>query len=206
MWVRFLAGAPVAAIVTIELFLMMHSLIADKDAAIDEDAQRTRIVLNQAVEDITPLPKRELLPADIAGIIAPPPAPRIAVIKTGAPTVPGVGIAGRIPALSVRDVDISRQDINFRVSDRDAQPLVRIPPLYPPRAAERGVEGDCLMVFDVGPDGTPYNIRIRNCSSDIFAAASLRAVEQWRYAPKIVKGQTVARTEVETLITYRFES
>lgn len=199
---RFLVSTPVAAVITFELFVFMHGLIADKAAAINEDVRHERIVLYQTVSDIEPVRDRDMTPADIGDVTEPPPAPRIAVAQTGAPSEASVAIIGRMPELSIKDIQIAREDINFRVSDRDAQPIVRIPPMYPPRAAERSLEGDCLMVFDVGPDGTPINIRAQACSNDTFRDASVRAVEQWRYSPKIIDGQTVARTGVETRITY----
>lgn len=199
---RILISAPLAAVITFELFVFMHGLIADKDAAIKDDVRRERIVLHQTITDIEPIKDRDFTPADLGEVIEPPPAPRVAVARTGKPSEASVSIMGRMPELSVGDVQIAREDINFRVSDRDAQPIVRIPPIYPPRAAERGLEGDCLMVFDVGPDGTPVNIQAKACSNDTFREASLRAVEQWRYSPKVIDGQTVARSGVETRISY----
>ena len=71
------------------------------------------------------------------------------------------------------------------------------------RAAERGVEGSCWVRFDVTPDGTPTNIDIFRCDSSLFERASVRAVERWRYNPKVEDGVPVARRGVETRFDFR---
>ena len=101
--------------------------------------------------------------------------------------------------------DSAGDQVSFDVSDRDAQPLVRIPPQYPPRAAERGLEGHCTMSFDVTPDGTPTNIVATECTSSLFERTSVRAVERWRYEPKIQEGTAVWRRGVVTRIDYQLE-
>ncbi len=95
---------------------------------------------------------------------------------------------------------IDRQSFKIRVGDRDAQPLVRIPPTMPTRA-ERS--GHCRLRFDVAPSGAPFNVMATHCSEKLFERDSIKSVQKWKYIPKIVDGQAVGRSGVETKVTFR---
>ena len=60
-----------------------------------------------------------------------------------------------------------------------------------------------MMQFDVTPDGTPTNIIALDCSSSLFERSSVRAVERWRYEPKIQNGNAVWRRGVQTRLDYQ---
>jgi len=90
--------------------------------------------------------------------------------------------------------------LKIAVSDRDAQPLVRIPPIMPPRAEK---SGHCRVRFDVSPEGAPFNVITTYCTSKVFDRASTKSVQKWKYNPKIVDGRPVSRTGVESKITFR---
>lgn len=201
IFLRFLIGIPLAAVVAILLFLLMRALIAMGELPINEEREATRIQINQEIEDVE-VRERDMTPDQVEQVEPPPPPPSIEKQVAQQPTESITNIGGNIPEFE--SPDISRDDMNFTVSDRDAQPLVRVAITYPPRAAERGTEGSCQMVFDVNPEGSPYNIQA-NCTDSVFERTSIRTVEQWKYAPKIVDGQPVARTGVQTTLTYEFE-
>ena len=95
---------------------------------------------------------------------------------------------------------IDRNSVNQNVSDRDAQPLVRIPPIMPTRADR---SGHCKVRFDVSPQGMPFNIEAISCSQTLFKRPSIRSVQNWKYDPKIVNGRTVSRSGVESKISFR---
>jgi protein TonB len=131
----------------------------------------------------------------------PPPPPQIERQRAEQPSEGLATVMGAIPEFEAPQ--LNSDSVNFSVSDRDAQPLVRIEPQYPMRAAERGVEGSCWVRFDVTPDGTPTNINIYQCDSSLFERASVRAVERWRYNPKVEDGVPVARRGVETRFDFQ---
>ena len=85
------------------------------------------------------------------------------------------------------------------VSDADAQPLVRIPPMFPLGADK---SGHCNVKFNISPDGTPYDVKIVSCSDDVFSRNTVKVVEKWKYRVKIIDGQAVGRRNVETKIRY----
>ncbi|MEM9015233.1 MAG: energy transducer TonB, partial [Pseudomonadota bacterium] len=86
--------------------------------------------------------------------------------------------------------------------DRDAQPLVRIPPQYPDRCRSSKVEY-VLVEFDVTPEGSVVNPRVVESSNRCFDRSSTRAVQRWKYAPKIVDGEPRPRQNVVTQFTYQ---
>ena len=87
--------------------------------------------------------------------------------------------------------------------DRDAQPLVRIPPQYPERCMQRASNKETVFVeFDVTPDGTTTNIRVVDTTNSCLNSAATKSVERWKYQPKIVENKAEWRRGVQTAITF----
>jgi len=82
------------------------------------------------------------------------------------------------------------------------RPLTVMPPVYPPRAAARGIEGYVLMQLTVATDGTTKDIRVLDSSSTLFEHAAVEAVEQYRYSPRIVNGQPIEVQGLRTRINF----
>lgn len=197
---RLLVGGPIAAFVTIALFVIMYNLIIPDAVEIEDAGDALRISINDEVAEVEAR-RRDTTIDDVDQVDPPPPPPQIERQAAEQPTEGLDTIVGQIPEFDAPQ--LASDSVSFSVSDRDAQPLVRIEPQYPVRAAERGVEGTCAVRFDVTPDGTPTNVQILTCSSSMFERSSIRAVERWRYNPKIEDGVPVARRGVETQFNYQ---
>jgi len=89
--------------------------------------------------------------------------------------------------------------------DRDAEPLVRIPPIVSHRALNGNFSGHCALTFDVSTTGTPENIRVGYCTRDYFKKSSIESLAKWKYNPAIRNGVAVPRANVQTQITYRIQ-
>jgi protein TonB len=87
-------------------------------------------------------------------------------------------------------------------ADRDAQPLIRIPPLMSRAALDGNKSGHCLLKFDVSKIGVPKNVRVGYCTDERFRDSSIRSLEKWKYNPAIRAGQAVERKDVVTNIRY----
>jgi protein TonB len=198
--IRLVGGIPIAAIVTIALFLLMTKLIfidaEPPELAVDD----LQISINDEVPDISAR-RRDTTIEDVQQVEPPPPPPQIDRQRAEQPTEGLATVMGAIPDFAAPQ--LNSDSVSFSVSDRDAQPLVRIEPQYPMRAAERGIEGSCTVRFDVQANGTPTNIRILTCDNSLFERAAERAVERWRYNPKVENGIPVARVNVETRFDFR---
>jgi protein TonB len=89
-------------------------------------------------------------------------------------------------------------------ADQGEIPIVRVEPIYPQRAVQRGIEGWVEVEFTVTEVGSISEPTIlRSHPSGIFDRAALRAIERWKYEPKIVDGQPVSRPGVRN--RFRFE-
>ena len=193
---RWLIFIPVAAIVTFFLFQVMMALIAG-DFQPQEKFAAANFEINPTVEDVKVL-KRETVIKEVKKVITPPPPPQIERQQATKPTEAIASVEGAIPEFEAPKID--RGSFKIAVSDRDAQPLVRIPGQMPQRAEK---SGHCRMRFDVSPEGTPFNIDAYSCTQSVFKRESIKATSKFKYNPKIVDGRAVAMTGVETKITYR---
>ncbi len=190
---RFYTVSPIAAIITMGLFLLMRFFISG-DIKLAEKQDIVRLDINPSIQELE-VHQREAKPERTKEVKPPPPPPTIEKQKVVQPQEGIASVTGSIPDFG--PPQMAHHNSVFVVSDRDAQPLVRIEPVYPLRAAERGLEGACEGVFDVSAEGKPYNVRVK-CSSSMFVRAATRAIEKWKYNPKIVDGKAVARRNVVT--------
>lgn len=200
--IRLLITVPIAGAITFVLFMLMQALIFTDEVLLEEADDELQISISEEIEEVQ-VRAREVNLDDVDQVEPPPPPPQIEREVADQPTEDMSTVMGDLPEFEAPE--LSGDNISFDVSDRDAQPMVRIPPQYPPRAAERGVEGSCTVTFDVTPDGTPTNISIVDCDSSLFERSTIRAVERWRYEPKVEGGTAVWRRGVVTRLDYNLE-
>ena len=82
----------------------------------------------------------------------------------------------------------------------DIIPLVRIPPRYPMRAANRRIEGHVTVEFTITKTGTVSDATVIDAKpSNIFNRAALEAIRKWKFKPKIVEGRAVEQRARQTL-------
>ena len=194
MIARFASTTPAAALITGGLFLGMIGLIRAEFTP-REVAENSDFTIAPVVEDIETIERSVVIDA-VERVVTPPPAPRIDIQTADAPDVPIATVGGAVPDFT--PVKIVSTNFAIVIPDGDVQPLVRIPHAMP-AGADRS--GHCNMVFDVDPSGSPFNIR-PSCSARIFQRPSVRAVEKWKYQPKIEGGVAVSRSGVTTRLTY----
>ena len=188
---------PVAAVITASLAFFMAYLISVEGEPGPDIAELT-FDLFPRVDPIDPVQPPVLTPVD--PVAPPPPPPTIDVQTSQLPTDDFVMMAGTIPGVEV--TRLGGDLTSFNISDGDVQPLVRIPPVYPARESERGIEGDCVLQFDVTVQGSPVNIQVLECASPGFARESIRAVERWRYNPRIRDGVPQMYHGVQTRLEF----
>jgi protein TonB len=189
--------------VALALFLLMHTLIsgdANKNRDRDESVRLDFIQVDQdEIENIrkrTPPPKPE--PPK-----KPPPPPKLTVDTADRPQQPmpdmqmpkidlGIG-AGSGPYLG----NWSAGDGN---AEGDVIPIVRIEPQFPREALVKGIEGWVIVEFTIEPDGTVSDPRVVDSNPRrIFDRNAIRAIYKWKFKPRIVDGQPVARRATQRL-------
>ncbi|MEO0614856.1 MAG: TonB family protein [Pseudomonadota bacterium] len=80
-----------------------------------------------------------------------------------------------------------------------------VAPIYPRRALQRGLNGRVKVEFTVGTDGKTREIDVVESSSGtLFDRSALRAISEWEYEPRLVRGQAVAQ-RVYAYLDYNIE-
>jgi protein TonB len=192
MAVRLGIAALLALGITFGLFYLMQFLISmgnDRGADIKKGQVIEFVRLKRDTATQTrkrELPKKEKPPE-------PPPPPELQMSQTDAPDANAMAIFA--PDLSTGP-DLGSGPSLGAPSDSDSVPLVRVPPQYPIRAAERGIEGWVVLSFTITAIGTVENPTVIDAQPKrIFDRAAIRALKKWKYRPRIVDGVATSRVE-----------
>lgn len=87
--------------------------------------------------------------------------------------------------------------------DQPPQVIVRVPPMYPYKAREQGIEGAVQVKMLVNADGTVGQVIILDARPEgLFEDAVRKAVPQWKFSPGKIEGEAVTAWVITTL---RFE-
>jgi protein TonB len=196
--IRIAAGLFVAFFVTAGLFLMMRALVGPPTDVIEEQAEATKIDIGRQQRDEIVRPDRAQ-PERPERAEPPPPPPSTRDIADKANVE---GVSGALPDFNSK----MNEGSGLLPDDFNIQPEIRVPPEYPQRPAQRGIEGYVILEFDITPQGEPFNIRVvEEEPQGYFARAAVRAVTRWKYAPKTVNGRQVVREDVRTRLTFNLE-
>lgn len=82
--------------------------------------------------------------------------------------------------------------LNVGLLDHQPGMRSRTPPVYPAEARRRGLSGEVLVEFVVNEEGRVLSPRVVRSSDPVFDAATLRAVERWRFEPGRKNGKPVS--------------
>lgn len=136
----------------------------------------------------------------------PPPAPEQPDFTPDLfqPAIAGPGTGDLVVGLNLGDVS-SREDpadMIFDSVDLDQAPqaTVRIPPDFPFKARERGIEGYVAVKFLVRADGSVGNVNVLKAKPEgWFEDEVRRALPRWRFQPGTIAGEPVPSWVVTTL-------
>ena len=189
MTLRYAAAGFIGFAVTLGLFYLMQALITKATGKLEEVAG-SRIEFVRLKRDSEPEIKERQLPRKQKPE-EPPPPPDLSLSRTNS-----LDEGLQDMAFSV-GLDLAIEggpNLGAAVSDSDPVPVVRVNPQYPPRAAERGIEGWVELRFGIGTAGTVQDAEImKSHPGNVFNRAALRAVSRWKYNPQIENGKPVER-------------
>ncbi|NQV71445.1 MAG: energy transducer TonB [Pseudohongiella sp.] len=106
------------------------------------------------------------------------------------------------------DTGLQMSQASISATDGDYLPLVAIAPQYPTRAAQRAIEGWCLVAFTVNGLGNVEEETIVVVDAEpesIFDRSSVRAAARFKFQPRVVDGQGVPVEGVQYLFRYELE-
>jgi protein TonB len=185
------------------LFLLMSSLIDVKEITLIKPATRILgIITPNRPDPDKPITKR-VKPALPDSAPKPPPPPRLSTTKADI-KLPVPNIAGTIPLLIPTHMKMPTIK-PVLVSSRTYQ-VVRAPlPVYPRKAAERGLSGTCAVAFSIDPRGKPFNVSA-GCSDPVFNSEAEHSVSKAEFAPQLVDGQFVTVTGLEYPLEFKLQN
>lgn len=104
----------------------------------------------------------------------------------------GATLAVSAPAPVRADLDVGA-GIGLGTGDGEYLPIVKVAPIYPRRAVERGITGDCLVTYTVTTLGTVKDVSVVEgyCEQEIFARPSIEAAYRFKYKPRVINGEAV---------------
>jgi protein TonB len=200
---RYLRAAAAAALVTGLLFRLMFSLIDFGLKGEEEQHVYADIDFVRVMEDSEANTKDRKLPKKVETKTAPPP-PDIDIADT--PMKPGMQNMNAPSVPLQQGADLSGMGFGGMLSDSDVLPLVRVEPIYPRRANERGIEGWVYLRFTITTAGTVRDPVVVDADPPgTFDSAAKRAVKKWKYKPKMVSGKPVEQSGIEVVMTFELE-
>jgi len=200
--IRLLSATSAASATTFGLFYLMQGLVAFEEVNLSNES--TTIFNPNVLVEIT-----EPEPREIERVVKPeppvlPPENIEIDIDSGGKLEPGLDTGG-----FVRPEPIDDGTIIDRLSvynEGDMVPIVRVEPMFPKRPAERGIEGWVVVEFTVTEHGNIEDAFIVEAEpAGYFERASLKAVNKFRYKPRVVDGVARAVPNVRTRFSFSLE-
>ena len=198
---RYVFSIVVGVVVTLSLLFVMQLLIATGKQALSKPRDRAQLEFvrvkrneNLQTEDFTP--DKPPPPPEI-----PPEAPPQEMDSVD-PNAPTINVAA--PSVNA-DANIGGPG-GMNIAEGDYLPIVRVAPVYPARALQRGLEGYVDLVFTVTTAGTVRDPVVEFSTSSLFDRAALRAVLKFKYKPRVVDGEPVDVPNVKTRIRFQLEN
>ena len=191
---RNAVGVPLAAGITFGLFSLMSWLISSDYQRPEAEEARTIARLTPMEIDLVIMHTRNTKPKRLISANQPPPPPKRSTTKSQI-KLPTPTISGVVPTELIFDKRATMAIPPVAINDHDAQPIRPPLPIYPIKAAKRGVEGSCDVRLDVDIRGRPFNVEA-TCSDAIFSREAVRAVQKVQFAPKVVRGKAYERRNV----------
>lgn len=129
-----------------------------------------------------------------------PERPEVSDVPDAPPTVDSTASEGRRLAVSApapvrADIQVG---MGLGSGDGEYLPIVKVAPIYPRRAAQRGITGTCLVTYTVTTLGTVKDVQVVEgaCENEIFARPSIDAAYRFKYKPRVINGEAVEVTGV----------
>lgn len=197
---RLIPSAGLAVAVTFVLVFVMQYLISTGQAAIIADVPGdvltfVRVPKEEIVEVKPTKPPKPPQPE-----AQPPQPPRVRMdpantavaLTRGAPVASGVGVG-------------VAASLGLAAADGEYLPIIKVAPIYPRRALERGWEGEVIVAFTVTRQGTVKDVMVLESTRSLFNQAAIDAAQKFKYKPRVVNGEPIEVAGVKNRIAFRLE-
>ena len=173
------------------LFWIMQALVS-VTGTLDEAGAPFSVDFVRLKRDSTPPTKQREKPQREKPKQQPPPP----VLNVAKSMKPGDSIGVIVPTLDVGAALGAATSLGTGAGGtRDAVPLVRVQPVYPPRAEAQDIGGYVVIEFTITAVGTVADAVVLDSKPPyVFDRSALRAVRKFRYAPMMEDGEAVSRS------------
>ena len=110
------------------------------------------------------------------------------------------------------DSSAARPNLGFKgkkagvFADGSYVPIFQVPPVYPRRALERGIEGCVMLKFTVTKVGSTKDPSVEwAVPPGIFDRAAMRSALKYKYKPQIRDGEAIEVPNVRTVVIFKIE-
>ena len=110
------------------------------------------------------------------------------------------------------DSSAARPNLGFKgkkagvFADGSYVPIFQVPPVYPRRALERGIEGCVMLKFTVTKVGSTKDPMVEwAVPPGIFDIAAMRSALKYKYKPQIRDGEAIEVPNVRTVVIFKIE-
>ncbi|MER2494206.1 energy transducer TonB [Catenovulum sediminis] len=197
---RYLIAIVLSVVTTFFIFYGMQSLIQSGEGALTEPPRGSvldfvRVKKESAPEKKDRKPKKPPKPQE--------PPPPMEAPQMEAPNPNANAISTDFGADIEADVGLEG-GLSLESGDGEYLPIVKVQPIYPRRAQQRGIEGYVIVEFTVSKLGTvvdPYVVEAE--PENIFDTAALQAAQKFKYKPRVVNGEPVEVAGVQNRITFK---
>ena len=199
MFTRLLTAVVIAGIITTALFYGMQALIKSGDSAITDPTQGSvldfiRLKPEETVQKKDRKPKKPPQPQE-----PPPPMEQPQM----SPDIADAGDAGFDFSADVSGDMALQSGLALESGDGEYLPIVKVSPVYPRRALQRGIEGYVIVEFVVDKTGAVKSpIVIEANPEGLFDRAALDAALKFKYKPRVVNGEATEVSGVQNRITF----
>jgi protein TonB len=197
--IRLAIGLTIGLAVTAGLFWMMQYLIVTADRTLNEGSSGALLDFVRLKRDES-VQRRQLKPKKPPPPDAPPPQPPTPKLDDLNPSADKIAIAA-VPVET--DIEMSG-GFSLGVGEGDYLPIVKVAPIYPARALQRGLEGFCVVQYTVTSLGTIRDPVVVEdmCTSSLFHRASVQAALKFKYKPRVIDGNAVEVPGVQNKFTF----
>jgi len=201
-WLPALAGALVVSGI---LAWAMSSLISIDQHQLQDNSRIyrldfVRIKPEEIIRRKKPKPKK-------------PPAPKVAPAEPPIPMLaapePSIHKITLTPAPVRTDITLSAGGFALDIGEQSEYlPVAKVAPVYPRRAAQRGIEGHCMVEYTVRADGSVSGVQVveGECTHSSFKKPSIEAAGKFKYKPRVIDGVRVEVPGVRNRFIYRLEN
>lgn len=200
MIVRYTLSTIFAVLITFALFWGMQYLIAIGGDAKNNRVEGHKVEIGEVrqAQEIEQKIRKPDKPEDSE---TPPETPDIDMDTNVDNVNTGIEI-GMAPVQA--DVSVGGTG-GFAASDGDYLPIVKVAPIYPRRAQERGLSGYVILEFTVTKLGTVTDVKVVETTNSVFNRAAIKAAMKFKYKPKVVDGEPIDVAGVLHKITFELE-